>query len=83
MQSDHKAAETKLKSEEAVLVAFDNELADLERDLKAKKQDISDAELSLKKLEHDLGLVEKEKATLVDHKVNLENRFQWILDEHQ
>ncbi|OXG15252.1 nuclear condensin complex protein [Cryptococcus neoformans Tu401-1] len=81
--SDHKAAETKLKSEEDVLVAFDNELADLERDLKAKKQDISDAELSLKKLEHDLGLVEKEKATLVDHKVNLENRFQWILDEHQ
>ncbi|ODO05464.1 hypothetical protein I350_04514 [Cryptococcus amylolentus CBS 6273] len=82
-QADHKAAEAKLKSERAVLVAFDTDLADLERDLKAKKQEIVDAELELKKLEHDLGLVVKEKSSAEGHKDNLERQFTWITEENQ
>ncbi|WVR09681.1 hypothetical protein IAU60_006756 [Kwoniella sp. DSM 27419] len=82
-QNDHKAAEAKLKSERAVLIAFDNELADLERDLKVKKQEIADAELALKKLDHDIGLVAKEKTSAEGHKENLEKQFTWIVDEHQ
>lgn len=83
VQGDHKADEAKLKAERAALVAFDNELADLERDLKAKKQEIVDAELSLKTLDHDIGLVAKEKSAAEGHKENLENQFPWIIDEHQ
>ena len=82
-QSDHKAAEAKLNKERAVLVAFDNELADLEQALKAKKQEIVDAELALKKLEHDIGLVQKEHASAEAHQENLEKQFPWIVDEHQ
>ncbi|WWD19905.1 hypothetical protein CI109_104374 [Kwoniella shandongensis] len=82
-QNDHKAAEAKLKAERAVLVAFDNELTDLEHDLKAKKQEIVDAELALKQLDHDVGLVAKEKTASEGHKENLEKQFPWILEEHQ
>ncbi len=82
-QGDHRAAEAKLKAERAALVAFDNELADLERDLKAKKQEIVDAELALKKLDHDIGLVAKEKSAVEGHRENLEKQFPWIVDEHQ
>lgn len=82
-QTDHKRAEDKLKAERALLVRFDNELADLERDLKAKRQEIVDAELALKKLDHDLGVVSKERQTCETQKENLENQFTWILDEHQ
>lgn len=42
-----------------------------------------DSELSLKKLEHDIGLAAKEKSSAEGHKENLEKQFPWILDEHQ
>ncbi|TXT15793.1 hypothetical protein VHUM_00296 [Vanrija humicola] len=82
-QADYKAAEAKLKKERAVLVAFDTEMADLEKDLKAKRQEIVDAELALKKLDHDLVLVTKERASSESMKDNLEKQFTWIVDEHQ
>ena len=72
-----------MKAERAVLVAFDDELADLERDLKAKRQEIVDAELALKKLDHDIGLVAKEQSAAEGNKDNLEKQFPWIVDEHQ
>lgn len=58
-------------------------MSDLEKDLRAKKQEISDAELSLKKLEHDIGIVAKEKLSAEGLQQNLENQFPWITDEHQ
>ena len=65
------------------MIAFDTELADLERDMKAKKQDIADSELNLKKLDHDIGLVAKERTTAEGQKDGLEKQFTWIVDEHQ
>lgn len=62
---------------------FDNELADLERDLGAKKQEIVDTELELKKLEHDVAAVSKEKNGAAASKEALEVQFTWISDEHQ
>lgn len=82
-QADYKAMEDKLRAERAVLVAFDNELADLERDLKAKRQEIVDGELALKKLEHDLGVLSKERSASESAKDNLEKQFSWILEEKQ
>ena len=83
VQDDYKAAEAKLKEERAGLVATDNELADLEKDLKKKKQEIVDAELNLKKFEHDLGLAAKDKTAAEHTKEALEKQFPWIVDEHQ
>lgn len=54
---------------------------DLDRDLKAKKQEIVDAELTLKKLEHDVGSIVKEKASSEGVKNSLEQQFSWIADE--
>lgn len=51
--------------------------------MKVKKQEISDSELALKKLEHDIGLVAKEKANAEGLKEGLEKQFTWIGDEHQ
>ena len=51
--------------------------------MKAKKQEIADAELSLKKLDHDIGLVVKERAAAQSMKDALEKQFTWIADEHQ
>ena len=48
-----------------------------------KKQEIVDLELALKKLEHDIGLVAKEKSSAETLSENLERQFTWIVDEHQ
>lgn len=82
-QSEHKTAEAKFKDDRAVLARFDNELADLEHDLKAKREEIVEAELSLKKLEHDIGLAQKERTNSKSQQENLEKQFPWILEEHQ
>lgn len=74
-------AEAKLKSERAVLTAFDDELADLERDMKSKKQEISDAELSLQKLGHEISALAKEETSANGLTRDLENQFTWIRDE--
>jgi septal ring factor EnvC (AmiA/AmiB activator) len=82
-QNDYKAAEDKLNKERATLVAFDNELNDLDKDLKIKKKDIVDSELGLKKAEHDTSLIAKERSSLEVMKENLEKQFSWILEEKQ
>jgi structural maintenance of chromosome 2 len=64
-------------------VQFDDELQDLERDLGAKKQEIVDTELELKKLEHDVAAAGKEMSGAAAGKEALEVQFTWILDEHQ
>lgn len=61
--------------------SFDEELTDLENDLKQKKQEIADVELSVKKAEHDLALLVKEQtgaSSIID---GLEKQFTWIKDE--
>jgi structural maintenance of chromosome 2 len=82
-KSDYKAAEDKLNKERATLVAFDNELNDLDKDLKIKKKEIVDSELGLKKAEHDTSLIAKERSSLEVMKENLEKQFTWILEEKQ
>lgn len=64
-------------------MAFDNELNDLDKDLKIKKKEIVDSELGLKKAEHDTSLIAKERTSLEAMKENLEKQFTWILEEKQ
>lgn len=40
-----------------------------------------DAELALKKADHDIALAAKEKSALELTKENLEKQFTWILEE--
>ncbi len=55
----------------------------MERDLKAKKQEIADTELSLKKIEHEMTLLLKEQTSAAGLIDNLEKQFTWILDERK
>lgn len=79
----HTKAEAKLWEERATLTRFDNELKELERVIKNKKQCVSDADLGLKKTEHELQSLGKEKAAAANFVVNLEKQYEWIAEEHE
>ena len=51
--------------------------------IKVKKQEAVDAELAIKKLEHDVALLAKEKAGHVTGATNLEKQYDWIKEESQ
>jgi structural maintenance of chromosome 2 len=65
------------------LTAFDNELKDLGCVIKSKKQALSDFELQLKKLEHNLQTLENEKTKASHVITNLEVQHEWITEETQ
>ncbi|KAH9841337.1 uncharacterized protein C8Q71DRAFT_883960 [Rhodofomes roseus] len=67
----------------ATLSRFDNELKELERVIKEKKQAISDADMQLKKLEHDWQALAKEKPAATNFITNLEKQYDWIAEEHE
>lgn len=83
MQRAHAEALQKLQEERATLTRFDNELKELEETIKDKKQANSDAELQLKKLEHELQALGKDKTTAANFVANLEKQFEWITEENQ
>ncbi|OBZ73328.1 Structural maintenance of chromosomes protein 2 [Grifola frondosa] len=82
-EASYAKAEHKLQEERATLTRFDNELKELERVIKEKKQAVSDAELQQKKLEHDLSTLGKEKTSSENFVSNLEKQYEWIADEHE
>jgi structural maintenance of chromosome 2 len=49
--------------------------------VKEKKQAVSDADLQLKKYEHDMQALTKEKTAAVNFVANLEKQYDWIPDE--
>jgi structural maintenance of chromosome 2 len=51
--------------------------------IKAKKQAASDAEVTIKKLEHDLQALAKERTGHVTAATNLEMQYDWIAEEGQ
>lgn len=51
--------------------------------VKEKKQAISDADLQLKQLEHDLQALAKEKTAAANIITNLEKQYEWIVEEHE
>lgn len=70
-----------LKEERAVLSAFDDELSDLQEDIKAKKQSIADNELALKKADHELAQQAKDQSATKNVIESLEAQFTWITTE--
>jgi structural maintenance of chromosome 2 len=63
------------------LTRFDTELKDLELVIKDKKQAISDADLQLKKFEHDLQTLNKEKTSVSNFVAELEKQQEWIAED--
>jgi hypothetical protein len=55
----------------------------LDEVIKAKKQAASDAEVAIKKLEHEVQALAKEKATHATAATNLEKQYEWITEESQ
>ena len=80
---EHGEAERRLQEERATLTRFDTELRELDEVIKAKKQEAADADLAIKKLEHDVQLLAKEKAGHVTGTTNLEKQYDWIKEESQ
>ena len=58
-------------------------IEDLDEAIQTKKKKISDAELVLKKLEHDAQTLAKEKTVSVNNVANLEKLYEWIPEEKQ
>ena len=82
-QAEHGEAERRLQEERATLTRFDAELHDLEEVIKAKKQAAVDADVSIKKLEHEVQALAKEKAGHLTGAINLERQHDWIAEESQ
>lgn len=72
-----------MQEERASLSRFDNELADLERVIKAKKEAASEADLNVQKLEHAQQALTKEKETAAKFVTNLEKQYDWLAEESQ
>jgi structural maintenance of chromosome 2 len=82
-QAEHGEAERRLQEERATLTRFDTELRELDEVIKAKKQAASDAEVEIKKLDHEVQALAKEKAGHVTAATNLEKQYEWIAEENQ
>ncbi|KAF7981509.1 hypothetical protein HWV62_33069 [Athelia sp. TMB] len=80
-EAAHAKAERKMQEERATLTRFDNELKELEGVIKGKKQAVADAELQLKKLEHDAQALAKERTSALNFVAGLEKQYDWIQDE--
>ncbi|KAH9979381.1 condensin complex subunit SMC2 [Lactifluus volemus] len=80
-ETEHGEAESRLQEERATLTRFDVELRDLEEVIKAKKQAAADADVSIKKIEHEVQALAKEKAGHLTGATNLEKQYDWIAEE--
>lgn len=77
------AIEAKIFEETRRLTAFKDELDELDRAVKAKRQETADCELKRKVLEQDIDRIKKEQKSAVDAVAKLEKQYTWISDEHQ
>ncbi|EPQ53318.1 condensin complex subunit SMC2 [Gloeophyllum trabeum ATCC 11539] len=82
-EAAHAKVEAKLREERATLTRFDNELKELDKVIQEKKQAVADADLAVKKLEHDIQTLSKEKTTASNFVANLEKMHEWIAEDHE
>lgn len=80
-QAEHSSANQKLQEELAALKRFDSEIKELEDVIKAKEQIVSDADLQLKKLDHDIQNIVKDKQAQTGFVVAVEKQNPWIAEE--
>lgn len=82
-QAKHDDVEGKLRKERADLTRFDEELNELDLVIKDKRQAVADAELTVKDIEHQIVLLEKDRAA-ASHAVGaLEKGNPWIAQDRE
>jgi structural maintenance of chromosome 2 len=74
-QTEHGKAEGRLQEECAILMWFDMELRDLDEVIKVKKQAAANADILIKKVEHEVQALAKEKASHLMGATNLEKQY--------
>jgi structural maintenance of chromosome 2 len=62
----------------AVLSRFDTELKELDRVIKEKKAIISQADLSVQEILHDIQVLNKDKTSAANKVTGLEATYEWI-----
>ena len=72
-----------LQEECVTLMWFDMELCDLDEVIKVKKQAATDVDVLIKKVEHEVQALAKEKASHLMGATNLEKQYDWIAEESQ
>lgn len=82
-QESHDDVEAKLKKERADLTRFDEELNELDLVIKEKRQAVADAELKVKDIEHQIGLLQKERSAATHAVAALEKGNPWIEEDKQ
>lgn len=80
-QVQHEDASAKLQAELAALTRFDEEIKGLDKAIARIKEEITDAELNVRKTEHDVQTAQKEKASSQAHVASLEKHHPWIHEE--
>jgi structural maintenance of chromosome 2 len=65
----------------AALTRFDEEIKGLDKAIGRIKEEITDAELGVRKAEHDIQTAQKEKAGSLAHVASLEKHHPWIQEE--
>jgi structural maintenance of chromosome 2 len=82
-QAEFQEADRKLQEERATLTRFDHEVTELEQVIKDKKSAVSDADLKIQKLDHDLQNLRKDRAASLTKIQELEKLHSWIAEEQQ
>jgi chromosome segregation ATPase len=80
---EHGEAERRLRVERATLTRLNIDLRELDEVIEAKEQAVSDAEVAIKKLNHEVQALASEKAGDVTAATNLEKQYEWIAEESQ
>ena len=74
-QTEHGKVEGQLQEEHITLTQFDMELRDLDEVIKVKKQAAANADILIKKVEHEVQALAKEKASHLMGATNLEKQY--------
>jgi len=82
-QAEHAKAEEKLQEEMATLSRFDMELKELNRVIKEKKAMVSQADLNVQELQHDIQVLNKDKTSSANKVASLEATYEWIEQDNE
>ena len=82
-QRRYNDADRNLQEERATLTRYDSEIAELEGVVKTKKEELTDSDLKLKQLEHDIQVLGKDRTAAVNAVANLEQQHEWISEESE
>lgn len=72
-----------MQAERQTLTRFDTEIAELEQAIKEKRVARSEMELALKKFDHEIANLKKDKATAHTRVRELESLHHWIKEERK